>query len=119
VRISDSHDSQEFDTLIRRVSLGFPLVKEVCADSAYLSGDIVDQVFGLGARPYIMPKSDTTGGIGGLFKTMVDGWFENRDDFPKHYHQRSNAETVFSMVKAKFGEPVRSKSPVAMVNEVL
>jgi hypothetical protein len=35
------------------------------------------------------------------------------------YHKRSNVETTFSMIKAKFGTFIRSKSPVAQVNEVL
>jgi transposase len=36
-----------------------------------------------------------------------------------HYHKRSNVETTFGMIKAKFGGFVRSKLPVAQVNEVL
>ena len=36
-----------------------------------------------------------------------------------HYHKRSNVESVFSMVKAKFRDSVRSKTDVAMVNETL
>ena len=43
----------------------------------------------------------------------------NRAAFLEHYHKRSNAETAFSMVKAKFGTKLRSKSPTAQVNEVL
>jgi hypothetical protein len=35
------------------------------------------------------------------------------------YHKRSNVESVFSMVKAKFRGHVRSKGDVAMKNEVL
>src|SRR5262245_17565169 len=42
-----------------------------------------------------------------------------RDDFLAHYHKRSNVESTFSMIKAKFPDHVRSKTPVAMVNEVL
>ena len=38
---------------------------------------------------------------------------------PSHYHKRSNVETVFSMIKAKFGGSVRAKTPTAQVNEVL
>ena len=37
----------------------------------------------------------------------------------KHYHKRSNVETTFSMIKSKFCDHVRSKTDVAMVNEVL
>ena len=36
-----------------------------------------------------------------------------------HYHKRSNVETAFSMIKAKFGGVVRSKTPVAQMSEVL
>jgi hypothetical protein len=42
-----------------------------------------------------------------------------REDFLVHYHKRSNVESAFSMIKAKFRDNVRSKTPVAMVNEVL
>ncbi len=96
----------------------FPLLEEVCADSAYLTGEIVDQVFNLGALPFIDLKSNTTGGNGGWFAKMVDKAKGDPEWFMKHYHQRSNAETVFSMVKATTGEPVWSKTPLAMKNEV-
>ena len=42
-----------------------------------------------------------------------------RDDFLRHYHQRSNSESTFSMVKAKFRDDVRCKTDTAMKNEVL
>jgi hypothetical protein len=35
------------------------------------------------------------------------------------YHQRSIVEGVFSICKAKFGDAVRSRTDVAMINEVL
>ena len=37
----------------------------------------------------------------------------------KHYHQRSNAESTFSMIKAKFRDHVRSRTEHSMKNEVL
>lgn len=37
----------------------------------------------------------------------------------QHYHKRSNVETTFSMIKAKFGERVRSKTERAQINEAL
>ncbi len=43
----------------------------------------------------------------------------NRDDYLAHYHKRSNVETTFSMVKAKFGDHLLSKSDTAMANESL
>jgi hypothetical protein len=48
------------------------------------------------------------------------GYFQfNRADFLKHYHARSNVESTFSMLKAKFRDHVRSKTDTAMKNEVL
>ena len=39
--------------------------------------------------------------------------------FSERYHKRSNAGSVFSMVKEKFEDAVRSKSEQGQVNEVL
>src|SRR3954453_73018 len=43
----------------------------------------------------------------------------NRDDSLAHYHKRSNVESTFSMIKAKFGDSLRSKTDTAMANEAL
>jgi transposase len=79
----------------------------------------VELIFGLDATPYIFPKSNSTGGIGGLFEKMIHHFHFRQGDFPKHYYKISNVETTFSMVKKKYGGFVRSKTPTAMVNEVL
>jgi transposase len=44
---------------------------------------------------------------------------DHREYFMDHYHKRSNAETVFSMMKRKFGNHLYSKSEVGQVNEIL
>jgi transposase len=41
------------------------------------------------------------------------------DEFLEHYHKRSNAETVFSSIKAKFKDNLRSKGKTAQINELL
>jgi hypothetical protein len=43
----------------------------------------------------------------------------HRDVFLQHYHKRSNVESTFSMLKAKFGTHIRSKSETAQINELL
>src|SRR5262249_54861530 len=43
----------------------------------------------------------------------------NEEWFKKHYHNRSNVEPTFSMMKQKFGSRLMSKKGVAQVNEVL
>ena len=56
---------------------------------------------------------------GGLFAKAFHYFSLNREAFLARYHQRSNVESTFSMIKAKFGDAVRSKTDVAMKNEVL
>lgn len=41
------------------------------------------------------------------------------EDFLEHYHRRSMVESTFSMLKAKFGETLRSKGDTAQINELL
>ena len=56
---------------------------------------------------------------GGLWAKLFHYFNLNRDEFLSRYHQRSNVESTFSMAKAKFGDSVRSKTDIAMTNEVL
>ena len=50
---------------------------------------------------------------------MFHAYHLNRDEWLGFYHERSNGETLFSMVDARFTSYVRSKTPVAQVNEIL
>jgi transposase len=94
-------------------------IKEAPADKGYLAAENVEAVAAMGGQAYIAPKSNTTGGVGGLFEKMFHYYLFRRDEFLAHYHQRSNVESVFSAVKRKFGDSVRSRNPVGMVNEAL
>ena len=76
------------------------------------------------AAPYIPFKSNSVGHQGHhkydpLWNHLWHYYTFNRDTYMDHYHKRSNVETTFSMVKAKFGSAVRSKSHEAQVNEVI
>ena len=42
-----------------------------------------------------------------------------RDEFMEHYYKRSNVESTFMMVKAKFGDKLKSKNWIAQKNELL
>jgi transposase len=42
-----------------------------------------------------------------------------KEEFLRHYHRRSNVESTFGAMKAKFGGSVRSEKFVAQQNEVL
>ena len=113
-----SADCPQFAGLTKTTAQGFK-IGEMSADKAYLSAENVDAIFGVGGVPFIAPKTNTTGGIGGLFEKMFHYFQYRRDDFMQHYHRRSNIEAAFSALKRKFGDGVRSKTDTAMKNEVL
>lgn len=54
-----------------------------------------------------------------VWKLMKQYYDRNRENFLMHYHKRSNAESVFNMMKRKFGTHLYSKSEVGQINEVL
>jgi transposase len=74
----------------------------------------------LGAEPYIPFKINNRPDRNGeTWERLFHTFALRRDDFLRHYHQRSNIESAFSMVKRKYGDAVRSKTDVSMANEVL
>ena len=79
----------------------------------------MEAIAAAGAVPFIAFKENAIGAAGGLFKKSFHYYSLNRDDFLRHYHKRSNVESTFSMIKAKFGDSLRSKSNDAMRNESL
>jgi transposase len=112
-------DSTMFKPLVETTAVNFT-VKEVPADKAYLSHDNLATVNALGATAFVPFKSNSTPGeSGSLWQTMYHYFQFRREEFLQHYHARSNAESTFSAIKRKFGDAVRSKTDVAMRNEVL
>ena len=74
----------------------------------------------VGAVPFIPFKVNTlVPREQNIWAEMYHYFMYNRQDFLAHYHKRSNVETAFSMIKAKFGDAVRSKSDIGQLNEVL
>jgi transposase len=115
----DAADCPFFKPLVEATAKHFK-IEEVMADKAYLSHDNLNLVDGLGGVAYIPFKVNSGPGEEGSVWARMYGFFQyKRQEFMKHYHLRSNAETGFSMVKAKFGDGVRSKTAVAMANEAL
>lgn len=123
VEISDGYagDSPYFKPLVETTSRNF-VMQEVSADKAYLSSKNLKLVLANSAQPYIMFKSNSNAKDkrqGEVWKRMYHLYMYNQERFMQHYHKRSNVETTFSMIKAKFGERLRSKSRDAQINEVL
>jgi transposase len=113
-----ANDCPQLPALVKAAAKGFRVL-EVSADKAYLDRDNFDAVAEVGGTLYAAFKSNSTGGVGGLFEKMFHLFCLNREDYLRHYHKRSNVESTFSMVKRKFGDSLRSKTDTAMVNEAL
>ena len=119
----ESNDAAQFPKLVAETAKNFT-INEVTADKAYGTRRNYHAVDDLGATAYIPFKSNATGlgghrGFDPLWHRMYAYYQFQRDDFMAHYHRRNNAETTMFMIKSKFGASVRSKTPVAQVNEVL
>jgi transposase len=122
VAITDSNggDSPQFGPLVKKTAKGFS-INEVSADMAYSSRRNLQLVANEGSKAYIPFKKNATGRSRGstLWSKMYHYFQINRDDFMEHYHKRSNIEATNAAIKRKFGETLKSKNPVAQVNELL
>jgi hypothetical protein len=76
------------------------------------------------AMPFVPFKSNSvaasrTNPNNALWKRMFHFYFYNQERFMDSYRKRSNVETTHSMIKAKFGDRLRSKTQTAQINEAL
>jgi len=114
-----ANDSPQFKPLVEKTAHGFK-IREVAADKGYLSYDNLELIAGMGGTAYIPFKVNSVAESGSsVWEKMFLRFMLHREDFLRHYHQRSNVESTFSAIKRKFGDSVRSKSDTAMRNEVL
>jgi transposase len=111
-------DCPQFIPLVNATAQRFT-INEVSADKAYSSYDNMEAVAGHGGTPFIAFRVNATGRDGGIYEKMFHYYSFNRDEYLSHYHKRSNIESTFSMLKAKFGDHLRSKTDRAMMNEAL
>ena len=139
VEISDrfAGDSPFFKGLVETTGQNFTMA-EVSADKAYLSAANLQTVVDHHAMPYIPFKRNSAAEWGtglkkkraydknkkwqrksSLWRQMYHYYEFNQQWFLQQYHKRSNVESTFSMIKAKFGDALRSKTEVAQTNEAL
>lgn len=113
-------DSPELIPLVEKTSKRFDM-KEVSADKAYLSRANLQAIAAVGAIPYIPFKSNSKENQRGcrLWKTMFTYFYNNQAKFMERYHQRSNVESTFSMIKRNYGSKLRMKSYDSQINEIL
>src|SRR5262245_21452351 len=108
VEIRDRHaaDTKSLPYLVDMTAENFA-IREVSADKAYGSVRNYDAIHRHGATPFIAFTANHTGAKGGLWEKMFHHFSLRREDFLAHYHKRSNVESTFSMIKAKFRDHVR------------
>jgi len=119
-KVSSEADCPVLPELLTATAKQFQ-VREVSADKAYLSKQNLEAIDRVGAVPFIPFKSNSVGmsSTSEHWRKMWCHFSLKSEDFLARYHRRSNVETAMHMIKSKFGAAVRSKLPVAQVNEVL
>ena len=118
-RVTPEGDAPQLPGLLARTRAHHD-VQELAADKAYASVANHAALDEVGVKPYIPFKDNA------VINPKAPAWSRqlcefllHRERFLERYHVRSNVETVFSMMKARFGGAVLSRRPVAQVNEVL
>ena len=118
-RVTSEGDCPQLPELLRRTRVHHD-VREVSADKAYSSVDnhnvleafSVEAFIPFKVNAVVNPKAPTWS------RALVE-FTLNQERFLAHYHRRSNVETTFAMIKARFGASVASRLPTARANEVL
>lgn len=126
VEISEryANDSPYFKPLLEQTARSGFQIKEVSADKGYDSFRNRCLVLIKGGIPYIpfregeKNKPDASN-KGELWRRMYYFYKFNQEEFARYYHKRSNSESTFSMIKAKFAERIRSQTKTGQINEVL
>ena len=118
--IGRRHDSTQLPGLVVEVARIFS-VHEWLGDAAYASRKACNLIAGLGGRAYIWPRTSLTRKSKGSseWRRMLELFELDREEFSRHYHQRSKVESVFSVIKRYFGDYVLSRSLDAQLNELL
>jgi transposase len=115
------HDSNMFETLLRRaLDNGFHF-KEVLADKGYQGRANFNAAAKLEVQPFIPFKKNQTGETKGspMYHKMFLFFQLHRERFDQIYGQRAQVESSFSAYKQKFGEVIASRNFNAQQNEVL
>ncbi len=99
-------------------------IQEFSADKAYNSINNYSAIQELGGKAFIPYKSNTTalsntGNKARLWRKMFHYFQLNQEEFLQHYHSRSNVESTFAALKAKFNDCLKSKTKTAQINELL
>lgn len=115
-----SGDISQFVPLLKKAMDSFD-IKIITADKAYSGRDEVSFASKNGITPYIDFRYRSKGKAKGslAWSKMYLLWQKNPQEFYRHYHKRSNVETIFNMVKSKYSSSLFTKKFIANKNEIL
>lgn len=120
-RVTDGYvnDHKEFADLVESTKHVFEL-EDVCADKAYLSHSALELVDSLGGTPFIpFKKNSRANPKAPLWDRFYHFFHSRREEFLPRYHKRSNVESAFASLKAKFSPYLRNKALPSQRNELL
>lgn len=114
------HDSPYFKPLVNATAANGFTISEVSGDKAYASRANLRLVKSHGGTPYIAFKDNSRGDSKcKVWNQMFHYYSLNQAEYMQHYHKRSNVESTNSMIKARFGGKLMSKTERAQINEAL
>jgi transposase len=120
--VGPSSETAMVPTLLSETTAHFD-VEQVAADKGYCSKNTLELIDGQGIKALVPFRRNSTATSKNTSSEVWSRLFYffslHRDEFLAAYHTRSNIESTFSSMKRKFGDTIRSKSPIAQVNEML
>jgi transposase len=120
--VGPSSDTAMLPPLLEETRAHFN-VEQVAADKAYCTKVNLELLDGIGVKAMIPFKKNSTAVSKNTRSEVWSRLFHffslHREEFLAAYHTRSNVESTFSAMKRKFSDQIRSKTPVAQINEAL
>lgn len=114
-------DIKQAPKMLLKTAANFNM-KEVTGDKAYGSKMLYRIIKSLGAIPYIPFQHrirEPTEDAPDIWNEMFLMFRDKKEEWKPHYHQRSNVETVFSMVKVRLGEHLKCTNYHAQRSELM
>jgi transposase len=100
-----------FPEAFERTLASHPGMDAALGDGVFAARPITDLVWGNHVRPYFLPRRNVrfkSQGFSG-WAPMLQALYDEPQEWLRAYHMRSIAETVNSMIKARFGAPLRKR----------
>jgi len=114
-------DVRQAPKIIETIGANFK-IKEFSGDKAYNAKrvfELIDRLGGLPFIPFLKNRNPKEKNSPKAWMDMYKFFKEKSEEFMKHYHKRSNVETVFSMIKLRLGEHLKCRGYIAQRNELM